>query len=153
MNHYTLAALKVERRLVAAAVFKDTNLDYTQLRQLSAKQSTAEASSLGFVHWVATALEIDSATLEKAPPKPATRRTHLSRMICRALQSSGIPVWRVSKLDLLAAFGEPPLKTRKELRERIVSIWPILDRPDRERGLLDAVALGLFVQTERLFLN
>jgi hypothetical protein len=144
----SLAALKVERRSVAVAVFIGNQLEYQEVRQLSSVREKAEASAIGFLNWIAGNFEVESAALESMPEASDIQRAALSRLLKEALWSSGVPVWEVSKSDLLAAYGHPAAKSRKELRESIGSIWPVLDGA---AGVCDAAALGLYVQTERLF--
>lgn len=145
-----LAAIKIERRSVAAAVFNGEHLDYTQVRQLSSSHEKAEASATGFVNWICGNFAIESAALESMPAASAIQRSVLTRSIITELRTSAITVWEVPKPQLLHAYGYPPPKARKELREAVHSIWPILND---DTGVLDAAALGLYVQTERLFSN
>lgn len=151
MKHYKLAAVKVERREVAAAVFEGTHLDYVQLRQLSSVHEKADSSALGFVHWIVITFDTESVALEEVDAKYETRRKVLAGLIGDSLRQSSIFVWKVRKRELFPAYGMPPVKSRREIREVVRSVWPILDEGKRNLAILDAVALGLYVQTERLF--
>jgi hypothetical protein len=153
MNGIKLAAIKVERRSVSVAVFIGQRLDYTQQHQLASLFEKAQGSAVGFINWVITTLDIQSAAIEKVPPGKAIRRSLLTDAVIATLRGNGIPIWETGKLELLEAFGVPPLASRREMREVIFSIWPVLPSKDGKALVLDAVALGLYVQTERKFLS
>jgi len=153
MNGTKLAAIKVERRSVAAAIFIGRGLDYTQTRELASDLGKAQTSAIGFINWVIATFGIQSAAIEIVPAGTAMRRSMLTDTIIEVFRNAGISLWDVSKVDLFQAFGVPALTSRRELREVITSIWPILPTRNGKVPALDAVALGLYVQTERLFTN
>jgi hypothetical protein len=150
-----LISVKVERRSIAAVVFIGTHLDFTQVRHLSSIAARAESSAIGFLNWIISEFEIESAALECIRGQSGIRREVLSqKVLASCIQARGIPVWQLSKSDLLKAFGHPSLHSRKQLREVVLSMWPVLeDEAADNQQILDAVALGALVQTERLFLN
>jgi len=143
-----LLALKIERRTVAAAGFCGTRLEFTDSRELSSVASKAIASASGFLDWVCQVFESDSVALEP-DVTGEVRRAALHKAIVAIIRERGFSIRETPKAELIEAFAVPVPRTRRELREIIGSIWPILD-PDRF-GILDAAALGLYVQTERLF--
>jgi len=143
-----LLSAKVERRSVSVAVFIGTELDYTQTRQLSSTREKAEASAAGFINSMMNHFEVESAALERIVSTENIQRLGLSRMIGRTLREYALPVLEIEKRDLLAAFGHPAPRSRREMREVVLAIWPVLTD---DGGILDAAALGLFIQTERLF--
>jgi len=145
-----LLSLRIERRTIAAAVFIGTRLDFTQARELSSVPAKAAASTAGFLGWLTQTVPCESAALE-LETRVEMRRGALNASAQRFLRDQGVSLWEIPKRDLLARFGLPPPVSRKELREIICSMWPVLD-PDR-KSILDATALGLYVQTERLFSN
>ena len=151
MNHSRLASFKIERRSLAAAVFAGEQIDYTQVRQLSSDHAKAESSAVGFEQWIVETFETQSATVERSSPDSQARRTVLTAAIIRSLRKEGISVWEVHKSELLRAFGAPPLKTRKELREIVRTIWPVLPAQKGNGSTSDAAALGLYVQIQRRF--
>jgi hypothetical protein len=67
------------------------------------------------------------------------------------LRPKGIGILEIPKSDLLEAFAYPALDSRKELRKVISDIFPVLDQEPGQPWTADAAALGLYVQTERLF--
>lgn len=153
MNPIRLAAIRIDRRAVAIAVMIGLHLDYTQTRQLSGDIGRAETTLVGFLNWMLATFEIESAAIEIVPGDSAMHRALLARSAIEALRSASIPIWEISKEELLASYGQPPLQSRKELRETIARIWPILNTRGNSPWALDAVALGLYVQVERLVLE
>jgi hypothetical protein len=148
-----LAAFRIERRSIAVAVFLGEHLDYTQVRHLSSTRDKAGGSAVVFVRWILQGFRIQSTALETIPNGHEIQRAALAEAVRDVFRDAGLPVWEVAKQDLFAAFGFPPLRSRRELREVVACIWPVLDGGTGAPMILDAVALGLYVQTERLFLN
>lgn len=151
MKDSRTAALKIERRSIAVAVFVRERLDYTQVRQLSSEELRAQSSAAAFLNWLIQTFEIGCCAVEQQTQSLDTRRFLLTRTVVQGLRDAAIPVWQVTKPDLLAAFGAPGLKSRTQLRQAIRTIWPILDTASQDGGVLDAAALGLYVVTERMF--
>jgi len=152
MNSDTrLAAFRVERRSITVVVFDRDHLDYSQTRQLSSRLDKAEDAAVGFAAWITDAFDIGRAALERIVSSEARRRIELSAAITTLLRQRGIPIWEVSKRDLLESYSIPPPRTRTELRQIIASLWPILSE-DRAKAaaVMDAAALGLYVEFERI---
>lgn len=146
-----LASFKIERRRVSVAVFVDERLDYTASRHLPSVYAKALDSASRYVDWVRRTFRIESAALEKSQSDPKTWKSKFTREIIRQLRDAGVPIFEVRKDALLASFAHPPLRYRTELREVVSSIWPILATKDNNASLLDAAALGLYVQVEKIF--
>ncbi len=148
-----LIALRVERRTVAAAVFYGERLEYTQVRELATAKEKALSSAIGFVSWLANQFSLDMAALEPVQGYQAIQREALRQAIAQIIRERAVPIWDVAKTELFSAYGHPPLRSRKELREVVMSIWPILASKGRQDLIHDAVALGLYVQVERALLH
>jgi len=146
-----LAAFRVERRSIAVAVFIGTRLDYADSRELAAAHNKAEASAVSFINWVVSAFHISSAAIETYENGEEAFRAQLSGAVQDSLVASGVFIWQVSKAELLEAFCHPSARSRKDVRQVITNIWPILLSKRVSGAKLDAVAIGLYVQTERLF--
>ena len=146
-----LASFKIERRRVSVAVFVDERLDYTASRQLSSLYAKALDSATRYVDWITRTFCIEGAALEKSQSAPSTWKSKFTKEIIRQLRETGVPIFEVRKEELLAAFGHPPLRYRTQLREVVSSMWPILATKDKSASLLDAAALGLYVQVEKTF--
>ncbi len=147
------AAIRVERRAVAVAIFSGDQLSYTQVRQLSSNRSKALNSSVGFVSWVADQFHPDSAVLESIPAGDEIQRQALNQAVIEVLRAGILPIWEVSKQELFREYGQPALRSRKELRQIVTEIWPVLAGSNGHSFIQDAAALGLHVQVERCFLN
>lgn len=152
MTKYRLAAIKIERRSIAVAIFTDSHLEYTQVRQLASAPEKAEASAIGFINWLLATFEIQSAVLEKLANSSLVQRAILHNAVVDTLRNNSISVWEVDKQELFAACAFPAAKNRKEVRDVMGAIWPILKSPTHNASVIDAFALGLFVQTKRLFI-
>lgn len=146
-----ILAVRVDRRTVAAAVFRGSHLEYTDSRQLSSDRERAIESSVGFVNWMLNRFQVESAALETVPDSLDVRRQHLHGALCAALRDRMLPIWDVPKVSLLEGCGHPALKTRSELREIATAIWPVVEGTRAKVFIQDAAILGLHVQTERLF--
>ncbi len=146
-----LAAFKIERRRVSVAVFVHDRLDYTGSRQLPSLYPKASDSASRYVDWIRGAFNIEGAALERSRSDLKTWRGRFTKEIISQLRDSGVPVFEVEKDALLSSFAHPPLRYRTQLREVISSMWPILATKDNKASLLDAAALGLYVQVEKMF--
>lgn len=101
--------------------------------------------------WITRTFQIESAAIETLRSDPGTWKSKLTVEIIGQLRAIGIPVFEAEKAALLASFAHPPLRYRTELRRIVESIWPILSTKDKTVGCIDAAALGLHVQVEKLF--
>lgn len=147
-----LLAVRVERRSIAAAVFCGDHLEYTQMRHLSSTKEKALSSAVGFVNWLLESFAIESVALEALASVEEIQRRILTDVITETLRDRMLPIWQISKAQLFEACGHPALKSRKEVREVIAAIWPVLAGTNGQTFIRDAAALGLYVQTERLFI-
>jgi hypothetical protein len=147
-----LAAIRIDRRSVAVAILNGDHLHHTDARQLSSSPDKALASAVGFItRRVMEKFDFESAAFEIIPNGHEVQRLILHRATVQALSAKAIGILETSKADLLQAFGNPPVDSRKELREIIARIYPTLDSEPGGPWIHDAAALGLYVQTERLF--
>ncbi len=152
-HSWDLASIRVERRAVAVAVFAGDHLSYTQVRQLSSAKGKALASAIGFINWIVAQFRLDTAALESIPSGDEIQRQVLTHAVVHALRDHALPIWEVPKQDLFQSYSNPPLKSRKELREIATDIWPVLAGSNGQSFIQDAAVLGLHVQIERSFLN
>jgi hypothetical protein len=147
-----LIAIKITRRTAAAAIFFGRDLHYTEVRHLATNPSQAQNSLVGFILSLIEHFRIDSATSPLSEKDNGAQALMVA--ILTLLRDKAIPHWAIKKSELFEAYGEVPLKrTAAELRRVVRSYWPhIIDEHD-EGTCLDAAALGLYLQTERLLSN
>lgn len=145
-----LAAIRVQRRSLAVAIFVGTHLDYAEIHNLSSNNRKAEERTVIYARKLAEDFHINSASMEWAI-NGDIRKTILTDLLVGMFRDLGIPVFQAAKQQLFDAFSLPSLQTRKELGQTGISIWPILNTPPFGQSILDAAALGLYIQTERLF--
>jgi hypothetical protein len=151
-NGSRLIAIRVERRSIAAAIFSGERLEYCQVRQLPSDKDKVIGSAVRFIVWMTSQFSPDSAAIEAIPNGNEIQRRSLTVAIVKVMRERMLPIWEVAKRDLFWAYGCPPLRCRRELREVIADMWPVLLGTKSKTFIQDAVALGLYVQIERLFL-
>jgi hypothetical protein len=77
-----------------------------------------------------------------------TRPTH--EALCSVLRKRGIPIFEISDKDLRESFGLPALKDRQELLRVSAAMFPQVPFGRFTHACLEAAALGLFFETNRL---
>ncbi len=148
----SLLSIRVERRTIAAAVFRGQHLEYADSRQLSSTQDKAVGSASGFVNWMLARFPVESAAFETILNGHEIQRRVLHDAISTELRERIIPIWEMPRTALLEGFAHPALKSREQLREIATTIWPIIAGTHAKVFIQDAAILGLYVQTERLFI-
>jgi hypothetical protein len=147
-----LAAIRIDRRAIAVAILNGEHLHHSDACQLASSPDKALASAIRFItRRVLDKFDFESAALEIIPSGREVQRTILHRAILGAVGTKAIGILEASKTDLLEAYGWPSLRSRKELRGIMSKIYPVLDQEPGRPWIHDAAALGLYVQTERLF--
>jgi len=149
-NDLKLAAFCVQRRSVAAAIFIGTHLGFCDARQLPSNRQKAESGAMGFVHWIIESFDIDFAALEVLNGKDDLMRTGIYHATENSLRTRSVSIETIETEKLLSAFSVPAKAFRKDVREVITTIWPILASAKTHPAKLDAAALGLYCQTDRL---
>lgn len=148
-----LLSLRIAPRAIAIAVFKDSRLEYSDTRNVPASVARATGSAMSFLSWVLEQFECESAAMEVLLLDPEIGRRQIHDVVSEELRRRGTSIWEIPQQELLAGFGHPPLRTRAEMRSAIERMWPLLPGNRSGEAILDAIALGLHVQIERLFLT
>jgi len=146
-----LMALRVERRVVATAVFTGTHLEGRRILQLSSNPDKAASSVASFIRSVLSESDCRCAAIEQAPNRADILRSVLHRAAVAQIRTTNLSLWEISQQALYSAFSHPPVETRQQLRDVAFGIWRLSELKQGQTCALDALALGLFVQTERMF--
>ncbi len=150
MPDLTLAAIIIRRRTAVIALFRKTGIEDILVRELSSDLQKAENSVTGFLRQTLERHHIELVAMENVEHQTA-RIQQLHKQAESVLRAEGMPIQEVPLAELFQSFAIPPLRQRSQLRRIARSIWPALN--DRRLGQVgsDAAALGLYLQTERLF--
>lgn len=143
-----LLAVRIDRRVIALAVFEGPEVQHSEVRQLPSGSARAESAVSAFISRIVQGYSPHSAALEIV--HGTTRRTMFTGQCVALLRGLGIPVTEVPPADLLASYGYPPLVNRLELRRVAANLWPVISETRMTGFVQDALALGLLVQTDRL---
>jgi hypothetical protein len=151
VNHQRLAAIRIERRTIAVAIFDGNRLIYPPIaRQLSSDPEKALGSAAAFISHIRDRCSFDTAALEALPEGGGAQRSHLAKIISDVLAERAVVIWQIAKPEIIRAFGQPPLRFRKQVREVISAMWPEVNGGFGSPMIKDALALGLYCQVEQL---
>jgi hypothetical protein len=148
-NDLKLAAFCVQRRAIAAAIFIGTHLAFSDIKNLDSDHRKAETTAIGFANWILEGHDIDTAALEAFEGEGELMRAGIYQGVVQALRSQGVSLETIPP-EFLNTFAHPSKVTRKDARVIVANIWPILTAKSAHPAVLDAVAVGLYSQTDRL---
>jgi hypothetical protein len=149
-----LAAIRIERRAIAVAIFSGQSPKYPPIaRQLSSDPDKALGSAAMFLNRIHTKCPFQHAAIELLPPGSEAQRSQLAKVATDVLNGRQVAIWQFAKTEVIAAFGYPPLRFRNQVREVMAAMWPDVKGTFGAPLLHDALALGLYAQTEGLFLT
>lgn len=147
-----LAAIRLERRGIAVVILKGYHLEYPPLvRQLPSDMNKAQHSAASFVSSVIQRCPFVTAALEMLTGAAEIQRRALLKIVQDVLSEQAVGIWQVEKRDILSAYGYPPLTSRSQVQKTIEAIWPDMNGSFGAPLIRDALALGLYCQTEYLF--
>ena len=144
-----LASLAVGRRVVALALFSGQELECFDFRSLPNDKEKAEAGAAAFIRKAFETLQFGTAAIQSGKLGSA-RREDLRQVIYDTLREQGVPILETSEEELFAGFRSPPISRRGEFRKIVCSMFPQLSEHEANLPLVDAVALGLHMATERV---
>ena len=150
MSSQISAAIAIRRRSAAIALFHQTHLEDVLERQFPTESTKAEASLASFIYRTLNEFPIEQASLEDASG-PSERVVRFYGQAEGLLRNEAVPIEKIDEQELYESFAVPPLKRRDQLRNIIRTILPALDSPEVGLAALDAAALGLYCEIERLF--
>jgi hypothetical protein len=143
-----LIALKIRRRVVAAAVFSGRTLEHIEALQLCNEPEAVKDALGRFLASLLETFQPDSAAIGISWGRVGQRVTALTEIAEAMLRGAGIPFWKIEDRAVLETHAVPGLKGRLYLRPIIKSFWPHLT--EKQLSGYEAAALGLHVQVERL---
>lgn len=144
MSKPTLSIAISEKNL-GLAVFQEQQLTFLEAHSLAGVPKPAEASA-GFIFRAMDSFNPDTAVLQCSPEEPENIRA----AILEALHTANCPVQEISEQQVLASFGDPPIESKEELRYLMRVLFPQLPVTRLVFSCLDAVATGLYFETQRL---
>jgi hypothetical protein len=143
-----LLAIKMTGRSATAAVYFGRELHYTEVRQLASDLVQAKDSVVAFSSSLIEHFHLDSAVTQSSIAD--TRAKALTAAMLDLFRDKAIPYWTIEMTELFGAYGEMSLTSTHGLRKVVKGYWPhIIDEQDDDT-CLDAAALGLYVQTDRM---
>lgn len=152
LNPRCLTAIRIERRAIAVAIFNGDELAYPPIaRQLPSDPNKALGSAANFIDRIREKCVFTEAAMEALPAGCEAQRSQLARTVSEILRDQDVSILQVAKADVLATFGYPPLRFRNQVREAISAMWSDVDDSFGSPLIKDALALGLYCQTEYLF--
>jgi hypothetical protein len=146
-----LAAIRIERRAVGVAILAGDHLRYADARQLASSSEKAATTAAIFVTRLCEKFQIGSAVLEIITNHREIHRTDIRESVVHALRIRSISITEVPETDLVSSLGYPAPRFRRDLRKTVAGIYAVLTDTLGLPWTLDAAALGLYAQTERLF--
>lgn len=144
-----LATFKVTGSAVALALFADRELEYVELRHLMVDVGRATNTLRSFLGWTLEILKPNDAVVSAAKGRDQKADRYMS-FIREFLNNCGLPVREVSVDDLLNNYAIPPVRTKAQLAKVALGIWPHLRGRGLQYPMLEAAAMGLYVQTDRV---
>jgi hypothetical protein len=150
MKPHSLAAFVIYRRSITFSFFIGTTLDHVRKRELSSDYIRAENTVTEFIRRAVEEFELTSAALEISSKHSETVVFRLAGHVRDVLRECAVSIRPVETLNLFRAFACPPLKTRQELRNVALRIWPVLKDHKSGTSALDSSTLGLYAQIQRL---
>lgn len=146
MSANTVAALRITRTRVGIVVFTNTKIEFARSLSLPCQSAKHAANSLrGLVNWTMEHFKNPSIVAEES-------ESHTKELLAELQilsRERGLLIITVATNTLFSAYSLPPLTSRTQLRKVASTIWPGLALMNKGE-VLDAAALALHVQTERL---
>jgi hypothetical protein len=146
----TLAAVRLTRRLVSIAIFRGLHLEYVRARNLYGDANDAAATVAGFLGWAIAQFDVEAIAFEDVAGESRARVPLLAKTVIDRAASAGLPCLAVHRREVFDSFGHPPLHTRSEVQSAAIQIWPALAMKGNKPLNLEAAALGLYVQVDKL---
>lgn len=148
MNSRIVIAIRITRSRIGMAVFSNERIEFARCLNLPYSNFDRAARSLRATA-NRTLDQFKDATLAIEEAKPGADGESLIAELRELAIERGVALLMVPAKTLLAAFAFPPLSSRSQLRKIAAQIWPGIALMNKAE-ILDAAALALHIQTERL---
>ena len=142
------AAFRICPKEMGYAVFRGQKLIFWQSHSYLCPASQIERRVIGDIVRCIVRFNIRSAVLDILSKNDESAQ--LKSVAKEAIRNQAIPIFEIPEQELLSSFGHPPLKTRQELRKAVLSIFPQFESSRFMNSCLDAAALGLYFETNRI---
>lgn len=146
MHETRLLSFVIRRRVVVLCRYEGLQLAHCEKHDLPVSQAGAIDTIKAFAERAVEVYEPSRVAIHvrsRESARVGRGRGAVKDVACAA----SVPVWEASDTELFAAYGEPPLRGRNELRTVAADLWPVLAYyPTLAPGCYDAAALGLYVQ-------
>ena len=139
-----ILGLKLGRRLMAAASLEDEAFVFHEARYVASRKATFD-TTMGKYFARLFDQFTPTAVYYYAPTGSGTITAQLVARLEQTAAQAGIPATRLTKADLFTSVSVVPLRTRRELGERLSDLWPVLSegKIPRRAALAEAAAGAL----------
>jgi hypothetical protein len=151
MSEITLAAIGIERRVVAIAIFRNTHLDQMLIHHLPSEAEKAENILHSFIKQVLDRLNVEYFAFAQPRTASSGRIQGFHRTAIDAVRQAGVPLSVVPETTALNAYGHPALAHWMQVRKAMRNVFPTLNERKTKPSELDSAAIGLCAQVERIF--
>jgi len=148
MNSRIVVAIRITRSRIGMAVFSNEKLEFARCLNLPYSNFDHATKSLRAIA-NRTLDQFKDAALAIEEPERGTGGETLFAELRELATERGIDLLIVPTRMLLEAYSSPPLSSRSQMRKISAQIWPAIALMDKGE-ILDAAALALHIQTERL---
>lgn len=149
MTNNPFAGIAASRRHIAISVFYGHQLHHVIQRHVSSEVGQAERTVIELTRRAIEKFHLTSIAMRE-PTYPDGRTAYLYSILKSLFRQSAVSIRMVDDQTLFTAFAVPQLQNKHQLRETVLRIWPGL--AEQKLGLLalDATAVGVFAQLQRL---
>ena len=132
------------RRLMAVATLEDEAFSFHEARYVASRKATFDASMSKYFARLFDQFT-PTAVYYYAPAGAGTVTEQLMARLEQTAANAGIPARRLTKADLFTSVSLLPVRTRRELREQLSDLWPVLSggKVPRQAALAEAAASAL----------
>ena len=140
--------LKIERRILGAAVFRGARLIDSLRRHLPSARAGALSAMSSALTWLTEQYPEATIGLETLD-LPDSRRAELIEQAKTMLREKGIALWEMTARELLESYGLPEAPARQNCRETAKLLWPTIATGASSELISDAALIGYAVQVRK----